>query len=777
MRKAICIWSTAAVVLMCSNFTLAKDWTNWRGPNSNGVSSETGLPEKIKASEPGKDGLVWTAPHGCRSTPLVHNGRVFFNSHTGERRDVEQESVVCLDANTGKTLWQYKFSVFFTDIVSNRIGWTNLAIDPATGNVYCHGTQGTLLCLSRDGKLIWERSLAEEFGRVSGYGGRLSGVTLDGDLILVPVNCAVWGKYGRGGTRLLAFNKTNGQLVWYGSSGYRVLDSFQSTPVVGEVNGQRLVFCGGGDGGLHAFKVNTGEKVWTHIFCLGAVNTDPVVDGNMVYIAHGDVSPEEGNIQGRVLCLDASQVTDGKPKVVWQKDGMKIKFASPILDKGRLILNDEDGKLYCLDAKTGDEIWAVGIGGGGNVRCSPVLADGKFYVGDSRGRFYVVKDDPVKPKKLSQVTLYSLDAATGERIDGEIDGAASVSNGRVFVGNGTTLYCFGSPTLKPNPPATAVAAKAPSNEKPAYLQVVPCDVTLSPGASTTFKAKLFDAKGNFIKETAATWELASQESPEKTVGLPEPPVVNAPPLKGTITPDGKLTVPADVQGQFGRVVAKAEGLEGSAGVRQVPKLPYMQDFEKVPENAIPGGWVNSVVKFQVRTVDGQKVLVKTANNPNPLAARANAFISGPEWKDYTIQCDMVAKRVKDQIGDMGVVANRYSLYLQGDLQQFRLVSWGGLLRIDKTISYPWTDNVWYTLKLTVTQQGSEALVRGKIWEKDKPEPAEWTLEVVDKAPNLNGAAGLYARVPPGSIEVGAKPADTKPGSEMFFDNLKITPNK
>ncbi|MCU0803136.1 MAG: hypothetical protein MUD11_15480 [Rhodobacteraceae bacterium] len=288
---------------------------------------------------------------------------------------------------------------------------------------------------------------------------------------------------------------------------------------------------------------------------------------------------------------------------------------------------------------------------------------------------------------------------------------------------------------------------------------------------------MFDAKGNFIKETPATWELASQESAEKTVGLPDPPVVNAPPLKGTVTPDGKLTVSAEVQGQFGRVVAKAEGLEGSAGVRQVPKLPYMQDFEKVPENAVPGGWVNSAVKFQTRTVEGQKVLVKTATNPNPLAARANAFISTPDWKEYTIQCDMMAKRVKDQIGDMGVVANRYSLYLQGDLQQFRLVSWGGLLRIDQTISYPWTDNVWYTLKLTVTQQGDDALVRGKIWLKDQPEPAEWTLEVVDKAPNLNGAAGIYGRVPPGSIEMGAKPADTKPGAEMYFDNLKITPNK
>lgn len=777
VRKAICMWSIAAALLVSPQLSQAKDWTNWRGPNNNGVSAETELPEKIKASEPGKDNFLWSAPHGCRSTPLVHNGRVFFNSHTGERRDIEQESVVCLDANTGAKLWQYKFNVFHTDIVSNRVGWTTMAIDSATGNVYCHGTQGTLLCLSRDGKLVWERSLSEEFGRVSGYGGRLSGVTLDGDLVIVPINCAVWGKYGRGGSRLVAFHKSTGQTVWYGSTGYRVLDSFQSTPVVSEVNGQRLVFSGGGDGGLHAFKVNTGEKVWSHIFCLGAVNTSPVCDGNLVYIAHGDVSPEEGNLQGRVLCIDASQVTEGKPKVVWQKDGMKIKFASPILDKGRLILNDEDGKLYCLDAKTGEEIWALGIGGGGNVRCSPVLADGKFYVGDSRGRFYVVKDDPVKPKKLAQVLLYSIDAASGERIDGEIDGSCSVSDGRVYIGNGTTLYCFGSATAKKAATSPAAVVKSPSKEKPAFLQVFPGEVTLTPGSSATFKARLYDAKGNFIKETPATWELGSQESPEKTVGLPDPPVVNAPALKGTLTPDGKLTVPADVQGQFGRVVAKAEGLEGSAGVRQVPKLPYSQDFEKVPDNAVPGGWVNSVVKFQVRTVDGNKVLVKTATNPNPLAARANAFISGPELSEYTIQCDMLAKRVKDQIGDMGVVANRYSLFLQGDLQQFRLVSWGGLLRIDKTISYPWTDNVWYTLKLKVSKQGNDALVQGKIWEKDKPEPAAWTVEVVDKAPNFNGAAAIYARVPPGSIEVGEKPADTKVGSEMFFDNLKITPNK
>jgi hypothetical protein len=232
-----------------------------------------------------------------------------------------------------------------------------------------------------------------------------------------------------------------------------------------------------------------------------------------------------------------------------------------------------------------------------------------------------------------------------------------------------------------------------------------------------------------------------------------------------------LTV-ADVQGQYGGVVASAEGLEGVGRVRQVPKLPYQQDFEKVPDGAVPGGWTNAAVKFQVRAVDGQKVLVKTATNPSPLVARANAFIGPPNWTNYTIQADMLAKRVKDQLGDMGVAANRYSLFLQGDLQQFRLVSWGGLLRVDKTISYPWTENQWYTLKLHFKSDGPSATVQGKIWRRGEAEPAEWTLEVVDPIANPEGAAGIYARVPPGSIV-----SPQEPGSEIFFDNLVITPNQ
>src|SRR4051812_46798149 len=108
-------WLTLCVLALAA--PARGDWANWRGPTMNGVSADKDLPETFKVARAGKDNLVWKAPHGCRSTPLVVRGRVYFNSHTGQEKQEEQESVVCLDAETGRKLWQYKFNVFYADIV------------------------------------------------------------------------------------------------------------------------------------------------------------------------------------------------------------------------------------------------------------------------------------------------------------------------------------------------------------------------------------------------------------------------------------------------------------------------------------------------------------------------------------------------------------------------------------------------------------------------------------------------------------------------------------
>ena len=121
--------------------------------------------------------MLWQSEIGGRSTPIILNGRVYLNCRTAhnitdpKQRVHAQEQVVCWDANTGKIVWQDAFNVFETDIPQARIGWASMVGDTETGNVYVHSVSGLFRCYSGDGKLLWEHSLSEEFGRVSGYGG------------------------------------------------------------------------------------------------------------------------------------------------------------------------------------------------------------------------------------------------------------------------------------------------------------------------------------------------------------------------------------------------------------------------------------------------------------------------------------------------------------------------------------------------------------------------------------------------------------------------------
>src|SRR5262249_15144961 len=148
--------------------------------------------------------------------------------------------------------------------------------------------------------------------------------------------------------------------------------------------------------------------------------------------------------------------------------------------------------------------------------------------------------------------------------------------------------------------------------------------------SATFKVLGFDANGNFVKEVKAEWSLAAAPPPAGIKG-------NPPVLKGVISADGKATVDPKMPTQQGWVVANAEGLTGNARVRVVATLPYAMDFEKVPDGAVPGGWVNTAGKFRVKTVDGNKVLAKVNDKFSPLFSRGNAFITLPTAKDYTIE--------------------------------------------------------------------------------------------------------------------------------------------
>ncbi|HJZ56442.1 MAG TPA: hypothetical protein VKE74_15865, partial [Gemmataceae bacterium] len=107
MRRSL---GFALFILHFALFTPARaaDWIHWRGPEQDGSSPETNLPDKWSPDPSAPDNnLIWKAGYGCRSTPLVMNGRVFLINHLGEKETV-QERVMCLDADTGKLVWEHR---------------------------------------------------------------------------------------------------------------------------------------------------------------------------------------------------------------------------------------------------------------------------------------------------------------------------------------------------------------------------------------------------------------------------------------------------------------------------------------------------------------------------------------------------------------------------------------------------------------------------------------------------------------------------------------------
>src|SRR6202171_5500926 len=136
------------------------DWPDWRGPNRDGISREKNLPEKWSLSG---QNLAWKAPYGGRSAPSVLGDRLYLQNTAG-KGEWEQERLMCFDADTGKLLWEHRFNVYLSDVPPHRVGWASPVGDPATGNVYAFGVGGTLLGLSREGKVLWERSLGVSTG-------------------------------------------------------------------------------------------------------------------------------------------------------------------------------------------------------------------------------------------------------------------------------------------------------------------------------------------------------------------------------------------------------------------------------------------------------------------------------------------------------------------------------------------------------------------------------------------------------------------------------------
>src|SRR5690606_15487917 len=126
---------------------------------------------------------------------VIADGKLYGIGYEGEKFEL-QEALFCLDAETGRELWKYKSNDFLSDVVYDRYSIGAPAVDPQTGNVFYLSTPGILYCFSPDGKIIWNISLGERYGRNTYPNGRTGSPVIEDDLVITRGVTNNWGSDG-----------------------------------------------------------------------------------------------------------------------------------------------------------------------------------------------------------------------------------------------------------------------------------------------------------------------------------------------------------------------------------------------------------------------------------------------------------------------------------------------------------------------------------------------------------------------------------------------------
>lgn len=745
MRAAFRVWFAllSLSVLLAGSIVAADgkkadplDWPLWRGPESNGISREKSLPATWSPDDDGEN-LVWKSDAlGTRSTPIVLNGKLYTVCRHEPETTKEGEKVVCADAATGKILWENIHNLFLTDAPAERVGWSSVVGDPATGHIYLQGLCGVCKCIDGEtGKTIWERSLSEEYGILSTYGGRTNFPIVFEDLVIVSGVMTGWDDYAIPAHRYVAFNKATGEAVWIQSTKLRPEDTTYSTPFVTVIDGQAAIVTGAGDGSIYAIQPRTGKIIWRFDASTRGINTPPIVVDGMVYGGHAEQMANDPATLGAIFAFKATgagDITNAKGNLAWMVPRVAIGRSAPLMVDGRLYYIDDAAQLSIVDAKKGKEVGKFKLGR--IMFGSSVFGDGKIYVGEI-GKFYILEPDPKSPKGvkvLSQV-----------RFGCEMIASPIISHGKVYIPTLDTMYCIGlkdtKPSADPLPPAQK-EADAKADQKVAQVQITPVEALIHPGEPLKLNVKLFNAKGQPVGTAAM-----SKFTVEGT---------------GSVSDAGEFSVPKNAGHVVAKVTAEVDGVKSTvARVRVIPPLPWKFD---ITDKQVPVTWIGARYRHQVRDLEGNPALVKITTIPK--GTRSQSWMGQPSLHDYTIQSDVKVAIKDGKQPDVGVINQRYTLALMGSHQKLQIRSWTARveLRFARTIKFAWEADTWYTMKFQSENKDDRVILRGKVWPKGEPEPSDWTIEAADLTPNTIGSPGLFGNAS---------------DAEILIDNIEVTPNK
>jgi outer membrane protein assembly factor BamB len=281
--------------------------------------------------------------------------------------------VYCLDANTGKELWQHSYPCSAKD-PNQRLG--TRATPTVDGKlVYTVSRDGHLFCLNTaDGKVAWSKSYSKDFGGKVPTWGFSGSALVEGNMLIVEP----------GGPRasLVALDKASGGVIWRAGDD----PASYSSPIAYTYAGQRCVAVFTAKG-LVSRRVADGKELWRHPWKTSwDVNAaTPIVLGDKLFISSGYNS-------GCALI----QFSSNPIKVLWQNKNMCNHVNSCVFWRGHVYGFDES-RLRCLDFQTGRVKWTERSPGKGSL----MMADGKLVVYSDQGRVAIAEASSERYKELS----------------------------------------------------------------------------------------------------------------------------------------------------------------------------------------------------------------------------------------------------------------------------------------------------------------------------------------------------------------------------------------
>lgn len=431
------------------------------GPSRNMASSETGLPATWD-SETGAN-VLWMQPLGSQAYggPVVHGGKIFAGTNNESLRNPkltgDRGNLMVFDAKTGEFLWQSAHEKLPTGRVND---WPlqGICSGPAIegDRLYYVNNRAEMVAADvegfRDGQndgpltdeanaseidedVVWKLDMIAELD-VFPHNLAAGNPLLVGDLLFTVTANGVDESHTNIPAPLapsfIAVDKRTGELVWEDDSpAGDILHGQWSNPAYAVIGGRPQVIFAGGNGWLYSFVPETGELIWKFdcnpkdaVWELGGAGTrnyiiaTPVVHDGKIYLGVGQ-DPEHGEGPGHLWAIDPGDRTGDitATAAVWHRGGADFgRTLSTVAVAGGLVFaSDLAGRLYCLDAATGQHYWTYDAFAA--IWGSPYAADGKVYVGDEDGDVAVLEAGKTM-KLLAEINLGAAVYTTPVAADG-----------------------------------------------------------------------------------------------------------------------------------------------------------------------------------------------------------------------------------------------------------------------------------------------------------------------------------------------------------------------